>query len=942
MKADITRRTFQPEKHYRKVNMQQGRVQTDADWNEQLDIEIYNERTALRDIIGRTGAPKENAGFGITPTADATGVGFVIGCGRYYVDGILCENDGQALSVVDQPDLKPLYFSWDGIFENKEENQRFREFLKKEFAGYRLDWVTSETAKTEKIENGQTLRIYDSASDGDTKSIRIKLDNAEPAKAKKATMLMGNPPNDKITCVFVLASEKNGEEDGGKIKIGYTPSLPGEDGYYIAYLDVWERHLTWLDDPEMREVALGGPDTATRTKVVWQVKLLYLGTDAKKYNCLAPLAPWSQLVQEPNGKLRARAEPTEPAKEPCEMPPEAGYRRIENQLYRVEIHDAGIVGNGTTFKWSRDNAIWVASVKDIVSGQDNLITINNVAKDSQSRFAPGQWIEVIDERRELLGIPGTLAQLADADEMHLVFNPSTVRGDPLDNLHYPQEFKPKVRRWDSAGAIPVTIPPDNDGYIELEDGVQIQFSTNVVTEQPARYLTGNYWTIAARTATNDVEWPSDQGQPQYRAKEGIKHHLARLALVKNSGGTLEKVDDCRQFFVPASSLSLRYVSGDGQEAASGEELPAKLRALVTTGDVPFGGVHVKFHIEEGEGGRLSPFSEMDLQTCIVTSDDNGLVECTWNLGTSPIAQRVKASILDSASKQEVLLPVYFNANLRSGIQRPGESQIKTGVIALNIRAPQGNVKEVIFGRDNQRGFAHGLQELKNPPAIFLGFISTRSEDVDNPQRSSIKFMEDYELFRVIKKPLRFKAVDIDSQSFRVSIEAQVIRELLALGDKKNLWFRWWAINTDKLEGTQDGRPTRLSQIATLEVSPRRVSINESFKITVNDASRNDPSKSDVITIHLAGESEDGGPVLIGIDVGETGKDTGKFTIGMKVVKPNLIGIIDGNEIVQKELPGAQPGKTIVVMHKIGECNYISEEIEILERGNIERRPPRPG
>ena len=41
----------------------------------------------------------------------------------------------------------------------------------------------------------------------------------------------------------------------------------------MVYLDVWERHITALEDDDIREKALGGPDTATRTKVVWQVKI---------------------------------------------------------------------------------------------------------------------------------------------------------------------------------------------------------------------------------------------------------------------------------------------------------------------------------------------------------------------------------------------------------------------------------------------------------------------------------------------------------------------------------------------------------------------------------------------------------------------------------------------------------------------------------------------
>ena len=40
----------------------------------------------------------------------------------------------------------------------------------------------------------------------------------------------------------------------------------------LIYLDVWERLITYVEDDAIREVALGGPDTATRAKIVWQVK----------------------------------------------------------------------------------------------------------------------------------------------------------------------------------------------------------------------------------------------------------------------------------------------------------------------------------------------------------------------------------------------------------------------------------------------------------------------------------------------------------------------------------------------------------------------------------------------------------------------------------------------------------------------------------------------
>ncbi len=111
MHGDFSRSTFDPHKHYRGVRLQQGRVQLDADWNEQIDIINHYLDAQLSDTLGPNGAPQTNAGFAITLEAGAAEVeaesvqrrgqaedetrppNFQIGAGHYYVDGILCENE---------------------------------------------------------------------------------------------------------------------------------------------------------------------------------------------------------------------------------------------------------------------------------------------------------------------------------------------------------------------------------------------------------------------------------------------------------------------------------------------------------------------------------------------------------------------------------------------------------------------------------------------------------------------------------------------------------------------------------------------------------------------------------------------------------------------------------------------------------------------------------
>src|SRR5688500_15945147 len=99
MKADLTRSTFNPKNHFERVVQQQGRVQLDADSNEQVDILLHRIGTESVDVIGRCGAPYHDAGFALQPQGNT----LTISKGRYYVSGLMCENE-QPVSLFAQPD----------------------------------------------------------------------------------------------------------------------------------------------------------------------------------------------------------------------------------------------------------------------------------------------------------------------------------------------------------------------------------------------------------------------------------------------------------------------------------------------------------------------------------------------------------------------------------------------------------------------------------------------------------------------------------------------------------------------------------------------------------------------------------------------------------------------------------------------------------------------
>jgi hypothetical protein len=95
MKGDFSRDSFDASRHVYRVLMQQGRVQLDADWNEQAAVVLHRLETIVRDAFGPCAGPDDDCGFTIYSLGDGDNDdegNFGIGAGRYYVDGQLVEN----------------------------------------------------------------------------------------------------------------------------------------------------------------------------------------------------------------------------------------------------------------------------------------------------------------------------------------------------------------------------------------------------------------------------------------------------------------------------------------------------------------------------------------------------------------------------------------------------------------------------------------------------------------------------------------------------------------------------------------------------------------------------------------------------------------------------------------------------------------------------------
>ncbi|MHC4402270.1 MAG: DUF6519 domain-containing protein [Planctomycetota bacterium] len=463
-------------------------------------------------------------------------------------------------------------------------------------------------------------------------------------------------------------------------------TLPSGPGLYLFYLDVWERHVTAVEDPDIRETALGGPDTATRIKTIWQVKYLpvvdknNLGVDL---TCWDMPHEWTQMLGQAKGRMAAGASEDQATQDPCIVAAEGGYRRLENQLYRVEIHASGDAGTAT-FKWSRDNGIVLTRLLGIATENDRLLTVANPGRDANLEFAPGYWTEVTDDNRILGGEPGVMVRLKN------------VEGNVLEIESWPpydgSGTKPAldmgtatVRRWDHKGkgdqdlsASDGALPIETGDWLDLEGGVQVRFDGG------GDYNSGDYWLIPARAVGSGVEWPQDEGgsppgpAPKSLPPYGIQHHHCRLALVAMPLGF---VCDARPFFPDLTEPDLYYVSGDGQEAMPDTELPQPLEVGVVNCNRPVKGAWVKFKIAKG-GGYLIPDpaatvvvplahdSTGERTAFIMPTNDDGRAHCRWHLQNLPPEtdkpdQQVEATLLklpEDRPENKLDVPVVFGAS----------------------------------------------------------------------------------------------------------------------------------------------------------------------------------------------------------------------------------------------------------------------------------------
>ncbi|MGW6013405.1 DUF6519 domain-containing protein [Streptomyces sp. NPDC055210] len=475
MHADLSRSTFRPERHYSAVLVQQGRVQLDADANEQTAIQLHQARALTADLIGPHGGPRDAAGFRIEYVGGKHDIDtLLIHGGRYYVDGILCDADRPAAGVpVPDEDAEDGTDGTDGTDSADTDGQGA--------AQPDPHWTYWD----------QPDGFRDPEKPGD----RLP----SPARAPFVAYLQ------------VWERAVTAAEDPALREVALGAAMPDTAARAKVVWQVLPLALADLD--------IEAPDPSKDT-------------------VREAFARWARRRTVSSSRLAARAErPGHADEDPCLVKPDARYRGPENQLYRVEIH-AGGAAKDASYKWSRENGSVVFPVDELDGtwvqlaslGHDDKLDLDVGDRVEFTDTAYASRLEPLPLLRvEELDLPGRRVRLSAEPEPgvgrlpHL--NPFLRRWD-----HHEGPRRKGRTTTLRGGAVPVT----EGEWLPLEDGIEVYFAkggayrTGDHWTVPARTATGGVeWPV------------DGSRRPLLRQPAGITRHFAPLALVKGEAGAVD-------------------------------------------------------------------------------------------------------------------------------------------------------------------------------------------------------------------------------------------------------------------------------------------------------------------------------------------------------------------------------------------------------------------
>ncbi len=716
MKIEISRDSYQPEKRYSGVYQQQGRMLTDADWNELVEILKARLNDALKDVVGSKeggngGTPRHRA-LKIIKDSDAA---FKIQPGHVYVDGVLAQIPGGTNIPYDkQPDfpLPPIlpvnYILYADVWERSVTHLMDERLRDKGLHGAdtctRKQMMAQIKGCQDDVDPEQSVK---NPPKGDAElTISLQQNNTQPDPCDPCAAVLGlesklgnylfrvevhdvrGSANDPSEITLKWSRENGAEQFEAKATKKEMPAGFVNDAFvYEFFNEDSEKHLG---------VHLAGNTAFPDRRALDEVYPASLpnGFDfVRRWDGYAKFQ-WDILNSEwflhhgiSGGVDLTEDSSSTKADKVLKLDSVELKLQLLNRVVSGPVTSDGLAGTspvdlvineieiGSANSSAKEKAAAINSANASVNAMANTVQ-EGIALSEKGNVDAGS-LKVNDKDIGQILVAGNVEDQADAvvNAINAKFSSDpdfsasktpekailltatdgrTIKVEVID-IKTSRRCGFEKGKNERYGSITLISPSNSDITVT---GEHPEYAGFIAGTTPAvQFVAGDYWLAEVR----EVEHKAGSVLIENKVPQGIEHHY--LTLGKVVGGVLQPNPeaDRKYAFPPLTEMTRMFMAGGtGQEVIPGQPLPQPLRVGVANGEWQVEGATVRFQIEAG-GGSLSPVN--DGKTNV-----DGVAECIWTPGSAIGAEcRVKATLVDpdhaNDSSKDMDPPVYFYANL---------------------------------------------------------------------------------------------------------------------------------------------------------------------------------------------------------------------------------------------------------------------------------------
>jgi hypothetical protein len=317
----------------------------------------------------------------------------------------------------------------------------------------------------------------------------------------------------------------------------------------LVWLDLIEQEVSATEDGALLEPALGGPDTAARSRIIQHIRRGATSAANCSDALAAQITAWAgagltfvpgtrRLL--PVSTLKVTLGQPNVTTNACDPVSKGGYAGAENQLVRVRISAPA------KLTWAYDNASAIYKV-DHYSNDRKKLTLKSAPVDDAHRPKAKHLVELLRGSMPLAdgefvaeGFGPLVEMDADFDPDGLVLSLKNALPNDYSILNDRPLF---VRIWQEEK----TFTPNTPVALG-SDGVN-------VTLAGAKFVPGDFWTFAVRPLMPADVYPARYAT--FQSPEGPRRWATPLAVLDWSSATAGSPSDCREVFDNLVELTKR-------------------------------------------------------------------------------------------------------------------------------------------------------------------------------------------------------------------------------------------------------------------------------------------------------------------------------------------------------------------------------------------------